>query len=135
MASEKSSFDFWLTELLRSLGDTEEANSDPKWSMLPTDKTWSVQLQDRTEVSTWVEDAAFVITVARDVRSSALRKAEKLQEIIEALPSYLMILDSSINTMTVSHEGQPPFWCYRVGFTARIRRGVDWQTIPKEARR
>ena len=135
MASEKSSFDFWLTNLLIVLGDTEEADNDPKWSMLPTDKTWSVQLQDRTDVSTWVEDDAFVITVARDVRSSALRKAEKLQEIIETLPSYLMILDSSINTMTVSHEGQPPFWCYRVGFTVRIRRGVDWATIPREARR
>ena len=135
MASEKSSFDFWLTELLRSLGDTEEADNDPKWAMLPTDKTWAVQLQDRTDVSPWVEDDSFVITVARDVRSSALRKAEKLQEIIEDLPSYLMILDSSINTMTVSHEGQPPYWCYRVGFTVRIRRGVDWQTIPKEARR
>lgn len=135
MASEKSSFDFWLTELLRSLGDTEEADNDPKWSMLPTDKTWSVQLQDRTDVSPWVEDDAFVITVARDIRSSALRKAEKLQEIIETLPSYLMILDASINTMTVSHEGKPPFWCYRVGFTVRIRRGVDWATIPKEVRR
>ena len=135
MASEKSSFDFWLTKLLILLGDTEEADNDPTWSMLPTDKTWSVQLQDRTDVSTWVEDDAFVITVARDVRSSALRKAEKLKEIIDALQSYLMILDSSINTMTVSHEGQPPFWCYRVGFTVRIRRGVDWSTIPREARR
>lgn len=135
MASKTSSFDFWLTEMLRVKGDQGDGTGTSRWTMLPTSYSWSVQLQDRTDLSPWVEDDAFVITVAYDERNEALRKAEKLQEIIETLPSYLMILDSSINTMTVSHEGQPPFWCYRVGFTVRIRRGVDWSTIPKEARR
>lgn len=135
MASKTSSFDFWLTEMLRTKGDKGDGTGTSRWTMLPTASSWSVQLQDRTDLSPWVEDDAFVITVAYEERNEALRKAEKLQEIIETLPSYLMILDSSINTMTVSHEGQPPFWCYRVGFTVRIRRGVDWATIPREARR
>lgn len=135
MASKTSSFDFWLTEMLRVKGDQGDGTGTSRWTMLPTSSSWSVQLQDRTDLSPWVEDDAFVITVSYEERNEALRKAEKLQEIIETLPSYLMILDSSINTMTVSHEGQPPFWCYRVGFTVRIRRGVDWSTIPKEARR
>lgn len=135
MASKTSSFDFWLTEMLRVKGDQGDGTGTSRWTMLPTSYSWSVQLQDRTDLSPWVEDDAFVITVAYDERNEALRKAEKLQEIIETLPSYLMVLDSSINTMTVSHEGQPPFWCYRVGFTVRIRRGVDWSTIPREARR
>lgn len=135
MASKTSSFDFWLTEMLRMKGDQGDGTGTSRWTMLPTSYSWSVQLQDRTDLSPWVEDDAFVITVAYEERNEALRKAEKLQEIIETLPSYMMILDSSINTMTVSHEGQPPFWCYRVGFTVRIRRGVDWATIPKEARR
>lgn len=135
MASKTSSFDFWLTEMLRTKGDQGDGTGTSRWTMLPTSHSWAVQLQDRTDLSPWVEDDAFVITVAYEERNEALRKAEKLQEIIETLPSYLMILDSSINTMTVSHEGQPPFWCYRVGFTVRIRRGVDWSTIPREARR
>lgn len=135
MASKTSSFDFWLTEMLRTKGDQGDGTGTSKWTMLPTSHSWAVQLQDRTDLSPWVEDDAFVITVAYEERNEALRKAEKLQEIIETLPSYLMILDSSINTMTVSHEGQPPFWCYRVGFTVRIRRGVDWSTIPREVRR
>lgn len=135
MASKTSSFDFWLTEMLRTKGDQGDGTGTSRWTMLPTSHSWAVQLQDRTDLSPWVEDDAFVITVAYEERNEALRKAEKLQEIIEALPSYLMILDSSINTMTVSHEGKPPFWCYRVGFTVRIRRGVDWSTIPKEAKR
>lgn len=135
MASKTSSFDFWLTEMLRTKGDRGDGTGTSRWTMLPTADSWSVQLQDRTDLSPWVEDDAFVITVAYKERNEALRKAEKLQEIIETLPSYLMILDSSINTMTVSHEGQPPFWCYRVGFTVRIRRGVDWSTIPREAKR
>ena len=135
MASKTSSFDYWLTEMLRTKGDQGDGAGTSKWTMLPTSHSWSVQLQDRTDLSPWVEDDAFVITVAYEERNEALRKAEKLQEIIETLPSYLMILDASINTMTVSHEGQPSFWCYRVGFTVRIRRGVDWSTIPREARR
>lgn len=135
MASKTSSFDYWLTEMLRVKGDQGDGAGTSRWTMLPTADSWSVQLQDRTDLSPWVEDDAFVITVSYEERNEALRKAEKLQEIIETLPSYLMILDSSINTMTVSHEGQPPFWCYRVGFTVRIRRGVDWVTIPKEAKR
>lgn len=135
MASKTSSFDFWLTEMLMTKGDQGDGAGTSKWTMLPTSHSWAVQLQDRTDLSPWVEDDAFVITVAHEERNEALRKAEKLQEIIETLPSYLMILDSSINTMTVSHEGQPPFWCYRVGFTVRIRRGVDWSTIPREVRR
>ena len=135
MASKTSSFDFWLTEMLRTKGDQGDGTGTSRWTMLPTSSSWSVQLQDRTDLSPWVEDDAFVITVAYEERNEALRKAEKLQEVIETLSSYMMILDSSINTMTVSHEGQPPFWCYRVGFTVRIRRGVDWATIPKEVRR